>query len=122
MSKNKNKNSGGDNGGGDHPGLNVLSISLNEAHDLMCAIVVRFLRDNDWSAGEVEAAAPRTVSRLAQVCENDDFLAALAKDAAVMKMGGASDEQVRVMANAGFAIRAVRIAEDLNRGRIASMN
>ncbi len=100
----------------------AFALDLEEAHDIMCAIVVRALRDAKWPVEEVQNMTSQLVSTISEKVGDENFLFAVAKDAAIMKSHGASDKQTEVMANAAFAILAVRIADSVIAKRVAQMN
>jgi hypothetical protein len=102
--------------------IKALSIDLNVSQDLMCAIVVRRLRELRWTPKEIESSAEKAIVRIERVIKNEDVLSELAKDAALMHAGGAGDKMVQQMANALFAVRAVTVADDMHKSRVAEFN
>jgi len=100
----------------------AFALDLEDAHDIMCAIIVRSLRDAKWPVEEVQNMTGELVSMIADRLNNEDFLTCVAQDAAVMKSHGASDKQTTVMANAAFATLAVRLADSVIAKRVAQMN
>lgn len=100
----------------------AFAIDLEDAHDIMCAIIVRSLRDAKWPVEEVQNMTSQLVSTITDRLSDESFLFAVAQDAATMKAHGASDSQTTVMANAAFAILAVRIADSVIAKRVAQMN
>lgn len=103
--------------------MKMLSVDLNEAYDLMAAVVVRHLGDDfKWTPSQIEAIADKALDAIMKKMENEDILQVVAKNAAMMHAGGASDKSIKTMANASFAIIAVKIAEGLHRSRVAELN
>jgi hypothetical protein len=102
--------------------IKALSINLNETADLMCAIVVRRLRELRWSASDVSGIANKAIDIIDIKTKDENILSSLAHDAAVMHANGASKAMVQQMANALYAVIAVKIADDLNRSRVAECN
>jgi hypothetical protein len=102
--------------------IKALSINLNESQDLMCAIIVRRLRDLRWPADEVSRIADKAIDIIDEKVKDESVLSRLAHDAAMMHASGASKGMVQQMANALYAVIAVKIADDLNRSRVAECN
>lgn len=101
----------------------ALAIDIGKSQSLMAAVVVRRLRDNyKWKHSEIESVADKAIASIERRVEDETMLAGLAKDAAVMHSGGASNENIQTMADAAFAIIAVQVADDLHRSRVAEFN
>ncbi len=102
--------------------IKALLIDLSVSQDLMCAIVVRRLRELRWTPKEIESASEKAIDRIARVISDEDALAGLAKDAATMHATGAEGKNIQQMANALFAVRAVTVADDMHKSRVAEFN
>lgn len=102
--------------------IKSLAINLNQAQDLMCAVIVRRLRDLKWSPGDVSRVSEKAIDIIDKKVSDESTLSRLAEEAAVMHANGSSKEMVQQMANALYAVIAVKIADDLHRARVAESN
>lgn len=100
----------------------ALAINLTDIQGLMCAIIVRRLRDYEWPGSEIESISEKAIERCAEALGDEDRLQKVARDAAMMHMNGSKGNAIQEMASAAFAICAVRIADDLNSARYAEWN
>lgn len=100
----------------------TVAINLSDMESLVCAVIVRRLRDKRWTPEQISQIADKAIDVIRRAVTNDDSLTEVAKDAANMSAGGASDENVQTMVKAAFAIIGVRIADDLHASRNAEWN
>lgn len=100
----------------------ALAINLSNIQGLMCAVIVRRLRDHKWPPKQIEQIARKALDRCEAALKDDDRLQSVAQDAAMMHARGTEDATIQEMASAAFVICAVGIADDLNRSRVAEWN
>lgn len=100
----------------------TVAINLSDMQSLVCAVIVRRLRDMKWTPDDIERVADKAIDIINKAVNDEDSLADVAKDAANMTAGGTSDENVQTMVRAAFAIIGVKIADNLHRSRNAEWN
>lgn len=100
----------------------TLAINLTEVQGLMCAIIVRRLREHKWTPEQIEKVAIKATTRCELSLSDENKLHSVASDAANMHARGTCKETIQQMAEAVFAVSAITIADDFNRSRVAEWN
>lgn len=100
----------------------ALSINLTKVQGIMCAVIVRRLRNHKWKPSDIEKISRKAIRRCEEALKDEDRLQAVATDAAMMHANGTEDATIQEMAEAAFVIHAVEIADDFNRSKVAEWN
>ncbi len=100
--------------------IGSVTVNMDDATDLLLAVLVRRLRELKWGAGEVSMIADKAIDMMASRIE--DIQMAAAKDAALIAAGGAPQKSLQSVVLATFAMAGYEMAEDLNKTRIAGLN
>jgi hypothetical protein len=88
----------------------------------MCAIVVQRLIEKEWDRSSISEISDAAMESCLKWLGDDEVLAGVAANAAIMHAAGSEQKTIQEMATAVFAIKAVGIADDLNRVRAAKFN
>lgn len=102
--------------------MKAIAVNLSNVEGLMCAVVVRRLRDHGWPMKKIESIADKAIERFAAALEDRDRLEEVSRNAAMMHIGGSNDTAIQQMAEAVFAICAVAIADDIHGAQYAELN
>lgn len=97
-----------------------IKIDADEMTDLLCAVLVRRLRELKWPSDEASRAADKALKMVFDRIEDIQVLAA--QDMGRIAAGGGSEEMMQTIARAVFAMEGIKIADELNRSRIAGLN
>lgn len=100
--------------------MHFIKIDSEEMLDLLCAVLVRRLRELKWPAAEASRAADKALKIVFDRLE--DIQVAAAQDMGLIAAGGGNEQTMTIIARAVFAMEGIKIADELNVARIASMN
>lgn len=97
-----------------------IKIDAEEMTDLLCAVLVRRLRELKWPADEASRTADKALKMVFDRMETIQVQAA--QDMGLIAAGGGSEGMMQTIARAVFAMEGIKIADELNKSRIAGMN
>jgi|LakMenEpi03Aug12_release.lakeMendotaPanAssembly.Ray.scaffolds.fasta_scaffold2071639_2 hypothetical protein len=97
-----------------------IRIDAEEMTDLLCATLVCRLRELKWPAGEAAMAADKALKMVYSRME--DIQVQAAQDMGRIAAGGGNEAMMQNMARAVFAVEGIKIADELNKSRLAGLN